>query len=141
MFFQYIKWTYESDRIEFEAKINTLENTVAKQKELMEEGDMKADLIFKQYQEHMQNNDLKVEKLEKANDTLEKVNDTLEKVNDNLDKQNDNLKTVGNELAKECVSKISSVIKKFNSGSPYYIWAAISKIFTQSLKFLSANYS
>ena len=72
----------------------------------MEEGDMKADLIFKQYQEHMQNNYLKVEKLEKANDKLEKEND-------NLDKENDNLKTVVNGLAKECVSKFSSVIKKF----------------------------
>ena len=85
VYFQYIKSSYKSDRIKFEAKINTLENAVARQKELREEEDMKAELIFKQYKEQMQNNDLKHAKLEK---------------------ENDNLKTIGNGLAKKRVSKI-----------------------------------
>ena len=85
MYFQYIKSSYISDRIKFESKISSLEHSVAKEKGLREEGDAKAETIFKHYQEHMKNSDYKVAELEK---------------------QNDKLKSVGNDLAREHVSKI-----------------------------------
>ena len=109
-FFQYVRSSYRVDRIKFESKISNLENSLAKEKELREEGEVK---VWKLTQD-----------LEKSKDEVENVafkyHDTLINIESKVTKlkeENEKLKTDNFELVIENVSIVKYYIYQESLGA------------------------